>query len=156
MNPILIGYDGSALARDAIARAGELLPGADAVVLTVAEPVRTWPDHDPGGVIGTTIARATGLVAELDKIAAEVATTTAREGAALAIEAGLRGATPLALAGDPGLVIVETAAERDVSTIVLGARGLSAAKSVLLGSVSATVLHRCGRPVLIVPPPAHF
>jgi nucleotide-binding universal stress UspA family protein len=155
MNPILIGYDGSALARDAIARAGELLPGADAVVLTVAEPVRTWPDHDPGGVIGTTIARATGLVAELDEIAADVATKTAGEGAALACEAGLR-ATPLALPGEPGLVIVETAAERDVSTIVLGARGLSAAKSVLLGSVSATVLHRCGRPVLIVPPPAHF
>jgi nucleotide-binding universal stress UspA family protein len=151
MKPILVGYDGSGHAGEAIARAAELFPGADAVVLTVAEPVRTWPDHDPGGVIGTALARATGLVAELDDIAAQVAAQTADEGAALAIEAGLR-ATPLALAGEPGLVIVETAVARDVSVIVLGARGLSAAKAALLGSVSAAVLHRCGRPVLIVPP----
>jgi nucleotide-binding universal stress UspA family protein len=152
MKPILIGYDGSAPARDAIARAGELFPSSDALVLTVAEPVQAWPDHDPGGVIGTTIARATGLVAELDDIAAEVAAKTAAEGAALATAAGLR-ATPLTLAGEPGTVIVETAVERDAPVIVLGARGLSAAKAVLLGSVSFAVLHRCRRPVLIVPPP---
>ena len=150
MKPILIGYDGSAPARDAIARAGELFPDAAALVLTVAEPVRTWPDHDPGGIVGTTIARATGLVAELDEIAAEVADKTAAEGAGLATTAGLR-ATPLSLAGEPAAVIAETAERRDASAIVLGARGLSAAKAALLGSVSAAVLHRCGRPVLIVP-----
>jgi nucleotide-binding universal stress UspA family protein len=152
MKPILAGYDGSDHARDAIARAAELFPGADAVVLTVAEPVRTWPDHDPGGLIGMALARAAGLVAELDDIAAQIAARTADEGAAVAIKAGLR-ARPLALSGQPGAVIVETAVEHDVSVIVLGARGLSPAKAALLGSVSAGVLHRCDRPVLIVPSP---
>jgi nucleotide-binding universal stress UspA family protein len=151
MNPILVGYDGSAPARDAIVRAGELFPGAAALVLTVAEPVRTWPDHDPGGVIGTMVARATGLVAELDEIAAQVAGRTSAEGAELATDAGL-SATPLSLAGEPDTVIVETARQHEVSAIVLGARGLSAAKAALLGSVSAAVVHRASRPVLIVPP----
>jgi nucleotide-binding universal stress UspA family protein len=151
MKPILVCYDGSVPAGEAIARAAELFPGADAVVLTVAEPVQTWPDHDPGGVIGTAIARAGGLIAELDEIAAEVAAKTAGEGAARATAAGLR-ATPLALAGKPSAVIVETAAARDVSTVVLGARGLSAAKATLLGGVSSAVVHRCDRPVLVVPP----
>jgi nucleotide-binding universal stress UspA family protein len=154
MKPILVCYDGSEPAGEAIARAAELFPGADAVVLTVAEPVQTWPDRDPGGVIGTAIARAGGLIAELDDIAAEVAAKTAGEGAARATAAGLR-ATPLALAGKPSTVIVATATTRDVSTVVLGARGLSAAKAALMGGVSSEVLHRCDRPVLVVPPRDH-
>ena len=152
MKPILVCYDGSVAARDAIVRAAELFPGSETLVLTVAEPVQRWPNHDPGGAIGTALARAAGLVAELDEIAAEVALRTAGEGVTLAAEAGLR-ATPLAPAGDPATVIAQTAVDRDVSVVVLGARGLSTAKAVLLGSVSTDVLHRCDRPVLIVPAP---
>ena len=43
----------------------------------------------------------------------------------------------------------------DASLIVLGARGLSAFKSMLLGSVSHSVAQHAHRPVLIVPPAAH-
>jgi len=52
--------------------------------------------------------------------------------------------------GDPAQEIVRRAGERDVDLVVLGARGLGTLGRLLLGSVSETVLHHAGRPVLIV------
>jgi len=52
--------------------------------------------------------------------------------------------------GDPAREIVRRAHDRDVDLVVLGARGLRTLGRLLLGSVSETVLHRAGRPVLIV------
>jgi nucleotide-binding universal stress UspA family protein len=51
--------------------------------------------------------------------------------------------------GDPARQIVTTARSRDVDLVVLGARGLRTIGRLLLGSVSETVLHHVGRPVLI-------
>ncbi|MEV0202604.1 universal stress protein [Nonomuraea sp. NPDC050691] len=48
--------------------------------------------------------------------------------------------------------IVDVADELDAALIVTGSRGLSGARSVLLGSVSNHVLHHAHRPTLIVPP----
>jgi nucleotide-binding universal stress UspA family protein len=52
--------------------------------------------------------------------------------------------------GDPAQEIVRRARDRDVDLVVLGARGLRTLGRFLLGSVSETVLHHAGRPVLIV------
>jgi len=52
--------------------------------------------------------------------------------------------------GDPGRQIVSIASSRNVDLIVLGARGLRTLGRLLLGSVSETVLHHAGRPVVIV------
>ena len=52
--------------------------------------------------------------------------------------------------GDPAREIVRRAHDRDVDLVVLGARGLRTMGRLLLGSVSETVLHHAGRPVLIV------
>jgi nucleotide-binding universal stress UspA family protein len=52
--------------------------------------------------------------------------------------------------GDPAREIVRIAEDRDVDLVVVGARGLGALERFLLGSVSETVLHHAGRPVLIV------
>ena len=52
--------------------------------------------------------------------------------------------------GDPAKEIVRSAQDRDVDLVVLGARGLGTLGRLLLGSVSETVLHHAGRPVLIV------
>jgi len=52
--------------------------------------------------------------------------------------------------GDPAREIVRRAHDRDVDLVVLGARGLRTLGRLLLGSVSETVLHHAGRPVLIV------
>ena len=52
--------------------------------------------------------------------------------------------------GDPAREIVRIAEDRDVGLVVVGARGLGTLERLLLGSVSETVLHHAGRPVLIV------
>jgi nucleotide-binding universal stress UspA family protein len=56
----------------------------------------------------------------------------------------------LVVDGDPGRRIVSIASSRNVDLVVLGARGLRTLGRLLLGSVSETVLHHAGRPVVIV------
>ncbi|MGI4788335.1 MAG: universal stress protein [Janthinobacterium lividum] len=52
--------------------------------------------------------------------------------------------------GQPAAEIVRVAAEEHFDLIVLGSRGLSGFKSLVLGSVSDTVTHHAHCPVLIV------
>ncbi len=53
--------------------------------------------------------------------------------------------------GPAAAVIVGAALEVDADLIVVGTRGLRGASRLLLGSVSAEVLARSGRPVAVVP-----
>ncbi len=55
--------------------------------------------------------------------------------------------------GDPATEIVNTAKRENVSAIVLGARGRSVNKDILLGSVAEGVLRKSQIPVLIVKNP---
>jgi nucleotide-binding universal stress UspA family protein len=61
-----------------------------------------------------------------------------------------RSVARLVSEGDAAREIVKTAHRRDVDLVVLGARGLRTLGRLLLGSVSETVLHHVGRPVVIV------
>ncbi|MBY5268077.1 universal stress protein [Spiribacter salinus] len=54
------------------------------------------------------------------------------------------------LAGGPAEAIVEHAGQTTDPMIVIGSRGLSGFKEMLLGSVSQRVLHRAGCPVTVV------
>ncbi len=54
--------------------------------------------------------------------------------------------------GAPAAAIERVAREQDVSLIVIGSRGRSAAEDVLLGSVSDAVICRHTKPVLVVRP----
>ena len=49
--------------------------------------------------------------------------------------------------------ILEVAGSHDVSTIVIGSRGLTGLRSVLLGSVSTAVVHHADRPTLVIHSP---
>ena len=61
-------------------------------------------------------------------------------------EAGLEGLfTEKLLVGQPSRLIVEEAEEGHHALILMGARGLSSVKQLLLGSVSSDVLHRVPR-----------
>jgi len=51
--------------------------------------------------------------------------------------------------GSPPRVILECAAEQDVSVILVGSHGASLQRDILLGSVANEVVHRATRPVLI-------
>lgn len=80
----------------------------------------------------------------------EAAQKVAEEGASLAREAGLV-AEAVAREGSPVWnAMVELAEERDAELIVIGSRGLSGLKHVVLGSVAAAVARHSPRSVLIV------
>jgi nucleotide-binding universal stress UspA family protein len=163
--PVLLCYDGSESARQAIERAGRVLGGGNAVVLTVWESLGSAIlRHTPSET--TELGRAAkeigeDVVAELDASTRERAQTTASEGAELAAAAGFEArplasrALPRAAERDTATVwraVLATADDVDAEVIVLGGGGRSGLTSVLLGSVSHGVVHHSARPVLIIPP----
>ncbi len=146
---ILICYDGSPDARTAIEHAGELLGGQPATVLTIWETLAEVLAHTPAGF---------GLSAvdidfeSIDASSRTSAESTAAAGAELARKVGLTAepevreqTTTVAAA------ILDAAAALDAGAIVVGSRGLTPIKSMLLGSVSHALLHLTDRPVLVVP-----
>lgn len=70
-------------------------------------------------------------------------------GRQILMEAGLEGLfTEKLLVGEPSRLIIEEAEEGHQVLILMGARGLSSIKQLLLGSVSSDVLHRVPRAVV--------
>ena len=86
----------------------------------------------------------------MDEIGAQLANRHANEGAAVARRAGFE-AEALTAQGKPWVQILRVAEDHNVAAIVLGGGGLARLSSIVLGSVSARVLHNCPRPVLVIP-----
>jgi nucleotide-binding universal stress UspA family protein len=55
--------------------------------------------------------------------------------------------------GDPTQAIVHAASAQDVDLVIVGARHRGPVARPLLGSVSAELIARCPKPVLVVPEP---
>lgn len=149
----LLCLDGSDAAREAILGASKLLSDQVVLVLSVWQPAAALTGLDP---IGDTVGDLSGIYREMDEIGERLARQRAEEGTAIASEAGLQG-EPLTARGNPAREILRIADERDASVIVLGARagGLGTVSSIVLGSVSARILHHCARPVLVIPSSQH-
>ena len=160
--PALLCYDGSEPARRAIEHAGGVLGSGPATVLTVWETVGSaFLRHRPRTALGRELtAISADVVGELDSGTAESAEATAREGAEIAAAAGFQ-AKPLARRAigraterEDATVwqaILHAAEEEDARVVVLGTRGRSGVRSLLMGSVSYGVLHHTRRAVLVVP-----
>jgi nucleotide-binding universal stress UspA family protein len=134
--PIVFAFDGSDEAKAAIARAGQLLSGRKAIVLTVWEPPTIWAAGEAETQIEGDMARA--------------ATRIADEGADLAREAGFEASAQAERGVPAWQAITEAADDAQASVIVLGSRGRSGVKYVLLGSVATAVAQHTTRTVLIV------
>jgi nucleotide-binding universal stress UspA family protein len=147
--PVLLCFDGSDDAANAIDAAGRLLGGRSAVVLGICEPIPAWKPSDPATILEAPIGRLLSKALELEEIADEVTHEQVSRGVQLARAAGFHAEGRVA-PGKPWKAICEVANELDAAVIVLGARGLSRVQSALLGSVSAAVSVHAGRPVLIV------
>ena len=145
--PLLLCYDGSEDAKHAIERAGRLLADRPALVVTVWQPTASLV----GGLPWAGVAVGVADFVELDGAAAENGGRIANEGVRIAREAGLE-AEPVAIkaAGPVWKTIVETAERCDVAAIVMGSRGLTGVRSMLLGSVSNAVVHHTERPTLVI------
>ena len=142
--PILLCYDGSAGAKRAIQTVAGLFPGRDAAVLHSWRPIS-----------GIASAYAILPVAAYDEgEVRRAAMRIASQGAVIANAAGLHATPEIAearLESDWEAILL--AADRmDACLIVLGARGLSGFRSLVLGSVSHGVAQHSHRPVLVVPP----
>jgi nucleotide-binding universal stress UspA family protein len=120
----------------------------NALVLSVWTPAAAITPLD---AMGDIVGRLSGVYEEMDAAGAALAERQATEGSAIALRAGF-DAKPITARGRPSTEIVRVAAEHDVSSVVLGARGAGTIGPVLLGSVSRWVSVRCRQPVLIVPP----
>jgi nucleotide-binding universal stress UspA family protein len=146
---ILIAYDGSADANEAIKRAGELMKGKAAAVLTVWEPFESI-----AGRVGSGMPIGSVDYAELDRSYGEDARQRAEAGASLARDAGLKAHALVRLRfGSIAESILAEAEESGAEAIVLGTRGLTGIKSLLMGSVSHDVLQHADVPVIVVPSP---
>jgi nucleotide-binding universal stress UspA family protein/MFS family permease len=140
VGPVVFAYDGSDLAKAAIAEAGRQLPAKrDALVLTVWRTYNVGFLPEPGAKFDAACADEVMQAAE----------QTAMHGASLAETAGFR-ARASAVQGTPAWkAIVDTADDHQASLIVLGSRG-RAGLGLVAGSVAAAVASRSLRPVLIV------
>lgn len=143
--PVLFAYDGSELARLAIAEAGgQLAPGRQALVVCV------WQPADVGFMpVGERSFDAQNA-AEVQDAAQE----TAAQGASLADKAGFRSQSVAVEAAPTWKGIVETAEARKASLIVLGPHRRTGLVGHLLGSVTAAVVAHASVPVLVVRQPA--
>ncbi|MDP9254937.1 MAG: universal stress protein [Actinomycetota bacterium] len=143
--PIMICYDGSEGASRAIEKAGELFPAHSAIVLHAWSPV---------AIICAAYGGAVALPSYDDETLEQEATKIAEAGCRLARDGGLNARPEIAEVTYQGTwhTILDIADEYDAELIVLGARGLSAFKFIMLGSVSHSVTKHAHLPVLIVPP----
>ena len=139
---ILLPVDGSALALDAVRFAIRMvLAGlrADAVLANVQEPAHLYEllvAHDPDLI---------------DRASADAGLQALVESRALLDAAGVSYEVEVAK-GDPAHTIIEMSERFACDLIVMGARGTSALRSAMMGSVSNEVLHASPVPVMIVKP----
>jgi nucleotide-binding universal stress UspA family protein len=134
--PILLCYDGSDDAFRAIEFAAAVFPGRQAVVLSV------WEKY---GVLS-------GIPRVDDDLMQAATEQMAADGCERAVAAGFT-ATPAAVEAEEGIAqaIIDAADAHDAAVIVMGTRGNTGIRSLLLGSVSHSVAHHAHRPLLIVP-----
>ncbi len=146
---ILICYDGSADSRAAAEQAAVLFAGQEATVLAVWEPFVGLIDHAAFGFVPTISDPD-----EVDDASRKAADQTAAEGAALASRLGM-SALPrtAAQATSTARTILSEAEAVGASAIVMGSRGRTGVKSLLLGSVSHDVIQQADRAVAVVPSP---
>jgi nucleotide-binding universal stress UspA family protein len=151
--PALIAYDGSPAADEAIATAGRLLPGRPALVVHAWEsPLR----HSLSGraLSGAPLAEIREFTGDFETWVREVAEATVGDGLGLAREAGLEASGEAVESSSTAWrVLTATAETRDATVIVAGSQGHGRVASVLLGSVSAGLVHHAERPVLIIRAP---
>lgn len=140
---ILLPIDGSELSLEAVHFAVRMLEDGlqgTAVLANVQEPANLYEllvAHDPDVI---------------DKVSAEAGLHALQTAQAALDAAGVEYECEVAK-GDPAHTIVEISERFGCDLIVMGARGNSALRSAMLGSVSNEVLHASAVPVVIVKAP---
>ena len=147
---VLVGFDASRSAMDAVGVAARLIPGASATVVHLWNmPVASPELRQRLAGRAQTVER---LIELLEQEGSAEAERIAGQGAALARAAGWHADALAELNVNEGYQLARLAEQRDMTLVVLGSRGLTGAKAVL-GSMSDMVVHVSHVPVLVVPFP---
>jgi len=133
LDVIVVAYDGSTQAKKALQIAKEFRSkfGSKIYVIHVIDVATLITDP----------SACAQVEAELEKRAQKLAEEA---------KAFLKDAEVRIVRGDPAHEIVEFAKQVNASLIIVGSRGLSTLKRVLLGSVSSRVVHESPISVLVV------
>jgi nucleotide-binding universal stress UspA family protein len=143
-DPVILCYDGSEEAADAIAFAGELLSGRPAIVVAAWKPIieealstgMTPPVTDP---------------AEVNERERKTTEWIAAEGARIASQAGF-DAQPLAVRADgPLWLAIELAAEDAEARLIVCATRRRGVTAVLPGNLAGALVNHATCAVLVVP-----
>ncbi len=118
----------------------------------VAGPVLVATDDSPGSAHAAAAAASLFpgrelLTASVDSGDPEVGPSALREASHIRLSGAGRPGSARAVAA----ALADHAAEREAAVIVVGSRGRSASRELLLGSVAKAVLHHARRPVVVVP-----
>jgi len=129
---IVVGYDGSDHSKKALEIAVDLAKryGAEIIVITVVDIASST---DPSVI----------------KIAEDAAGQISSEASEKLSKEGVEHSS-IIRHGDPGVEIVKAAEENKADLIVVGSRGLSTLRRLILGSVSRKVINKSKIPVLVV------
>lgn len=120
--PVLVGYDASAGSKVALAAAAQMFPTRRLLQVTVDDGDVT---DDPADSLPTGHTMVTELHLS-----------------------GAHGPTGRAVAA----ALAGCARNHNAAMVVVGSRGRSALREILLGSVAMATLHHAHRPVLVIPP----
>jgi nucleotide-binding universal stress UspA family protein len=151
--PIVIAYDGSPVAAEAMRRAGELFASWAALVLTVWEPglgeLMLLPD--PTGMGTTMLPYDPAVAKEIDEEVKDEAHAIVRNGVELATSVGL-SPRELLVRDEIDVVeaIVQAATHHEAAAIVIGSTSVGRLRARLLGGTAAGVLKHAPCPVLVV------
>jgi nucleotide-binding universal stress UspA family protein len=141
---LILCYDGSKEAGEAIAYAGRLLPGWQAVVVTAWKEVVE-------DALSTGLTRPVTDLADINERQHESAKRFAQQGARLAAQHGLK-ALPLAVKAEvPVWEAIELVAEERNGELIACGTAHSGVRAALPGTLPSSLLAHSSRPVLVVP-----
>ncbi|RQG90163.1 universal stress protein [Natrarchaeobius halalkaliphilus] len=135
---ILVAYDGSEPAQEAVEHAVRNYPGEEIVLLRVVEAA--------GGSTGAGMNLAREFLKERRT---EISESIDEDVAEIAADDDVEFRTETAV-GDPARAIVSFAEDHDIDHIVVGNHGRSGVSRVLLGSVAEGIVRRAPAPVTVV------
>ena len=142
---ILFPTDGSEFSKKALSHAAEMALKFEAQVLAVYVYELPGEVADIIGAYNSTFS----YLGEIENNLRQYGDKILKDTLESFKEAGVK-AESLLLKGEPGTAITDTIDTENCDLVIMGSRGMSTIKSILLGSVSDYVMHHSKCPIMLI------